>query len=587
MSQQKRASYLRRVFFGEVTPNLPAENPFLKKNDNVISGRRLITREEAAKVSRLEPSDPGLSFGGIKVGSKTNAIICGQTQSGKSTLLKQMMAEALLKIGKGTDERAVIYDATSEFVPFVYGVMGDDAPVILFDPEDQRGYGWDVSADVKKSNQAKNLANILIPKEAHEEPFFANGARGLVKAIIECFLLHKEDARKRGEEFSWTLRDVFNAMKTKARAREVLSYWTGRGDKDFEQEVELFLERSNDDILSTILTKVGDSLLVAAMWEKLPKISIKDFVENKDGKVIIIANSNETSSVVLELNRMFVERLAQVLLDVPTRQGKNKRTYLFLDEFTELGKLKAIKKLLKLGLKKGVRLCLCYQNYEEVKDVYGDKDASVILSESSTIAFLRQTGDSAEAASKFIGKQIVIIRSHNQSSSSGVQGPGYQAGKTDQEAERWTVPPDKFDTEILPAGPQDGVGGFFMSPSVRNVWFHQYQWEELKKIADADSEKPEHEQKIPREGIEYQFLREWTDKEKRKFGVIVKTPEKSQEAQQGNTPTATTIIGENSAGFDLLEYKERLKERLKEKEEPRLKREEIQALIQDAGREIV
>lgn len=583
MSQQKRASFLRRVFFGEVTPNLPTENPFIKKKDNVISGRRLITREEAAQVSRLEPGDPGLSFGGIKVGSKTNTIICGQTQSGKSTLLKQMMAETLLKIGKGTDERSVIYDATGDFIPFVYGVMGKDAPVVILDPEDKRGYAWDVAADIKHSAHAKNLADILIPKDAHEEPFFANGARGLVKAVIECFLLHKEDARKRGEAFSWTLRDVFNAIKTKKRAREVLSYWTGRGDKDFEQEVELFLERSNNDILSTILTKVGDSLLVAAMWDKLPTISLKDFVYDEDGKVIVITNSNEMSAVVKELNRLFIERLAQTLLDVPTRQGRKKRTYLYLDEFAELGKLEATKDLLKLGLKKGVRLCLCYQNYEEVKEVYGDKEASVILSESSTIAFLRQVGDSAKAAAEFIGKQVVVIKSQSRGGSGGAQGAGYQFGESDQEVERWTVPPEHFDTRILPASVIDGMGGFFMSPSVRDVWFNRFQWEELKEVATADSDNPDHDPKIPREGIEYQFLREWTDKEKRKFGVSIQAPEKSQEIQHAHTPTAATIIEESSAGFDLSAYVERLKQ----KKESRLKRDEIKALIQDAGRELL
>jgi type IV secretory pathway TraG/TraD family ATPase VirD4 len=581
MSQQKRASFLRRVFFGEVTPNLPAENPFLTKKDNVVSGRRLITREEAAKVSSLEPGDPGLSFGGIKVGSKTNAIICGQTQSGKSTLLKQMMAEALLKIGKGTDERAVIYDATGDFIPFVYGVMGNDAPVVILDPEDQRGYAWNVSADITKPTQAKSLADILIPKDAHEEPFFANGARGLVKAIIECFLLHKEDARKREEAFSWTLLDVFNAIKTKKRACEVLSYWTGRGDKDFEQEVELFLERSNNDILSTILTKVGDSLLVAAMWDKLPGLSIKEFVESEDGKVIVITNSNETSSVVKELNRLFMERLAQILLDVPSRKGRKKRTYLFLDEFAELGKLEATKDLLKLGLKKGVRLCLCYQNYEEVKEVYGDKEASVILSESSTIAFLRQTGDSAKAAAEFIGKQIAIITNQSQSRGGGTQGINYQDGNNNQQAERWTVPPEHFDTEILPANPQNGIGGFFMSPSVRNVWFHQHQWEELKDIATVDSENPDHDPKKPREGIEYQFLRDWAVEEKQKFGVSIVASEKGQESRKAQRPAVEAMAKDKNSSEFTSEYLERLR-RLKE---PQLEREEIQSLIQGAGRE--
>lgn len=586
MSQRKRASFLRRLFFGDVTPNLSAGNPFEEKQ-TVISGRRLIAREEAQRMSDIEIGDPGLSFGGIRIGSKTHFILCGQTQSGKTTLLKQMMAEALLRVAKkGSDERTVIYDATGDFIPFIYGVLGDDAPVVILDPEDERGFSWDVSADITTPAQAKNLADILIPKEQGEEAFFVDSARDLTKAVIESFLLHNEEAKEKGERFCWTLRDLFHAMETKDTARKVLRYWTGRGMKEFEHEIKLYLERSNDDILSTVAAKSAVSRMVAAMWHGRPAISIKEFVESTDGKIIIITNSNESSSVVKELNRLFFERLSQTLLDAKSFKGK--RTHLFLDEFTELGKLDALKKLLKLGLKKGVRVYLCYQNFEDVKETYGDNQASVILSESGTIAFLRQTGDSATAAAEFIGKQIITITNRSTGSSgsgNAEQGISFQSGQQEQQVERWTVEPEAFSTAISLAGKANGVSGFFFSPSVTDVWFHRFSWPELQRLAVAYSDDAAHEPKKPREGIAYQFLKKWTEPERLKFGLSIKAPEKGKETDQVQTVQAAPVAGDQqavttSAMFDLGEYLERLQQ-----QEPT--REEIMSRIQNArGRRI-
>lgn len=562
MSQQKRASILRRIFFGDVTPNLPAENPFTKR-ETVISGRRVITKEEAALLSDIESGDSGLSFGGIQIGSKTHFILCGQTQSGKTTLLKQMMLNALTRIGKGSDERAVIYDATGDFIPFIYSILGADAPVIILDPEDERGYGWDVSADITTPAQAKNLADILIPQEEQDEPFFLGGARSITKAIIENFLLHGEEAKEKGADFQWTLRDLFNALDTKETATEVLRYWTGKGDKEFEHEIKLYLERNNEDILSTVAAKSAVSRMVAAMWHERPTISIKDFVENKDGKIIVITNSNESSSVVKELNRLFFERLSQSLLDA--KSFTSKRTHIFLDEFAELGKLESLKKLLKLGLKKGVRVYLSYQNYEDVKEVYGDNQASVILSESGTIAFLRQTGDSAKAAAEFIGKQISLITNRTRGASTGGEKPVYQDGDSEQHMERWTVEPEALSTTLQLAGKNNGVAGFFFSPSVRDVWFHCFEWSELEWIATAHSDDAAHEPKRPRAGIAYQFLKKWQEAERRKFGLEIDALEKAKEQdEQQEVGTSTTMIDEPAKKFDAEQYLADLKQSKKD-----------------------
>ena len=147
---------------------------------------------------------------------------------------------------------------------------------------------------------------------------------------------------------------------------------------------------------------------------------------------------------------MFFEILAQTLQDGENLSGK--RTHIFLDEFTEMGKLEALKGLLKTGLKKGVRVYLCYQNFEEMKEVYGEEQAEVILSESGTIAFLWQKAKSAAAAAEFIGKQTVIITNQSTGFNSSEQGTTVQGGTNTSQVERWTVDPTYFTKHLPLAG---------------------------------------------------------------------------------------------------------------------------------------
>ena len=393
--------------------------------------------------------------------------------------------------------------------------MGDDAPIVILDPMDERCFAWDVAADIIDPLQAQNLVEMLAPKEEYDEAFFLGGAQSLIKAVLEKYLIRADEAHEKGESFSWTLRDVFNALATDDATIDVLRYPTKKKLKNFETEIKLYLKRQNQDILSTIATKSSKELLVAAMWDGRPKISVKDFVQSTDGKVIIITNSSKASSIVKELNRLFFEILAQTLQDGENLSGK--RTHIFLDEFTEMGKLEALKGLLKTGLKKGVRVYLCYQNFEEMKEVYGEEQAEVILSESGTIAFLWQKAKSAAAAAEFIGKQTVIITNQSTGFNSSEQGTTVQGGTNTSQVERWTVDPTYFTKHLPLAGKKNGISGVFFSPSVRDVWTHRFEWAEVEVFILAKSTNPAHAPKIPRHGIDYQFLKPWTDEENEKF----------------------------------------------------------------------
>jgi len=72
-------------------------------------------------------------------------------------------------------------------------------------PFDARSVAWDMAADVQSPQEATELANLLIPKEAESQPFFSNTARSVLRGVIEVFMKNSPGA--------WSLRHILLACE--------------------------------------------------------------------------------------------------------------------------------------------------------------------------------------------------------------------------------------------------------------------------------------------------------------------------------------------------------------------------------------
>lgn len=88
----------------------------------------------------------------------------------------------------------------------------------------------------------------------------------------------------------------------------------------------------------------------------------------------------------------------------------DKRVLFLLDEFTHLGKLDCVTKGMQTSRQQGIVLCLVFQNYPELKKIYGDDEASSILAGASCImAYGVFDPVTAQLISERAGNNIVHI----------------------------------------------------------------------------------------------------------------------------------------------------------------------------------
>ena len=212
-----------------------------------------------------------------------------------------------------------------------------------------------------------------------------------------------------------------------------------------------------------------------------------------------------------------------------------RKTWLFLDEFSKMGKLTGFDDLITNGRSKGVCLALAFQNIQGVTEVYGEKLADEIISECGSKAFLKCDGETARWASNEIGKSIKEKRSKSLSGSNTLleNKSSVQFGETTDSREEDVVFPSDFAGFPI-ANKENGVGGFYISSWISGVWKHQQQWKQngLGEVAQISSSEPTYldRSKNPDEQY-YQFLHgeNWKEERLTEFG---KNDEKVGNARQ-------------------------------------------------------
>jgi len=542
----------------------------IREQDPHIAGVKPLTHREAEEQLAQVPNEGCIRVGGVEIPnrtSKNNYLITGQTRSGKTTVLKQIMSQVLKLIGRGQDQRAIIYDPKGDLVSFLYGLLGENAPIKILNPFDHRCVAWDMGKDIQTPAHAATVAKILVPEpeRGNDNEFFRDGARTLIRSVQESFILTSLARVEAGQEpFNWSLRDLCLALRDQKTLREILSR-----HEETEHALE-YLDRANNDVLVTVKGYLSEIEIIAAAWQGKPKISLKEFRDNKDGSILVLGNYREANSPLKALNNVILQRVIQLLLT--DQESETVRSWLFLDEFTSLGKIDDFNVVLQEGLSKGVCTVLGFQNIEVVRHLYTKEIANAIASECATKVFLKSEGAQAAWASEFLGKCEVwrcedgssvgdsfssnksntnttgesftqsfhkssTVSSSNAASKSQTYQSSAQQTKNWRRKEESVIPQGDF--AMLPeAGSRNGVEGYYQTSSVQGVWHYKAEWHELSAAANITSQESnfvsrDHE---PR----YQFLKAWTNDERVQLGLPVKLTKQNLEGAIQNTNLGKT-----------------------------------------------
>ncbi len=371
-----------------------------------------------------------------------------------------MMESILPRIGSGQDSRALIYDAKRDMIPILVG-QGMEDRIVSLHPFDERGSAWDMAKDITSPAAADQAATVLIPHEkASSNPFFTDAARALMTGVMTVFI------RKCSER--WTFRDVIVALKSATRIKAVL----GECDETRDLIEQYFTnERTANDVMATLATKIQRYQYVAAAWEKAKdSISLKQWIESES--ILVLGNDEETRSAVDALNQVIFKRVSELILN--QSESFTRRTWIFLDELKEAGELPGLTSLLSKGRSKGACIVIGFQDFEGLSAAMKDtRVAHEIVGLCANKAILRL--DSAEtakwASSQFGEQEIEQRRVSTSSGTCSQEGMGSRSSSNTSTSEQWinmkrqAILPAQF-LDLKPVEKSGSLHGYYIVPSV-------------------------------------------------------------------------------------------------------------------------
>ncbi len=436
-------------------PNLPTKPPDAHElAEDILRGNPLATTTRGVRKAEVSPAlytdnaddwpptpdgkvvIPQICWAGLPSPlhrANLHYLIAGVPGTGKTfsiRLLLQSIFSAKISGQLPGSDRAVIYDPKQEFYPVLRGMGVGAEKVKILNPFDARCHPWDLAADYTNPAEAFQLARTMIPTpEQHSQPFFPKSAAALLAAVISVYMRRKPGA--------WDLADVVMACLTPGTLQKIL----GSDPKNPFVSVALnFLEEdtTRNNILAELSSHIFEFLPIAACWRtaknagKTP-VSVSAFLARPDE--IVLLGANQTHSEALSaVNRLLLKRLAEQTLDyVADGQWEAmNRTWLVLDEARELGKVPGLADFINKGRSRGVCAVLGFQDFAGMKHAFGENVAHELTATCAHKLFLRLGAESAEWASRSIGKAEVRETQFSRSA-----GTNFGANASESQGTNW------------------------------------------------------------------------------------------------------------------------------------------------------
>lgn len=393
-------------------------------------------------------------------------LASGTTGSGKTTLI-DMLLRSVFRGARSRASRALIYDSKQEAVPKLRALgLGDR--VRILHPFDERGRPWDLATDIADPLSARQFAHTLIPEsrsQTSDTGFFLDAARDIISVTVQVLGLCTPSGR-------WTLRDLILSLLYPDNLKPLLAFEKTREGIPFPSANRIWRayfdpqttdERTRSNIRSTLSANLGVFEPVAAAWASstLPPFSLKTWHEGNGDEIVVVGNDESARAAIDPINQALFQRAAELTLARP--EGQVSKTWFFLDEVREAGRLRALNSLLLRGRSKGACVVLSFQDIEGLRDVYGDHLANEIVANCNNVALLRTSSSAtAEWAAEMFGRFLVIDRDRT----SGLSGTEVSSSRTERLNERPSLLSGDMLYLPLPS-PKVGLVGFFRDAAAR------------------------------------------------------------------------------------------------------------------------
>lgn len=328
-------------------------------------------------------------------------LIVGSVGGGKTQTMLHLIEEALVR-GDGL----LVLDTKGDMM----GGLPAHGDPLLVAPHDRRSLVWDVAADCSIKQDARELAARFIPPSS--DPMWSQAAQEIFVACI----VHLQATR--GSEWGWAdLERVVTAGVDQLAAFA----------RDHNPNALRLLDQPDSKTTVSILTTFQTHMrIVSVLAEAWPdpsarRFSIRRWLHHPTRYRPLILQHDPGYP---ELSRIWIGSMLGLLASAvgspSLTESRERRVWLFLDEFPQLPPIKQFSTFLELGRSKGVAVVIGAQDTAQIRAVYGQDQAKSWFGMTGTKIITRiNASEAAEDISRLIGEQEVERRTKSATRAGG------------------------------------------------------------------------------------------------------------------------------------------------------------------------
>jgi type IV secretory pathway TraG/TraD family ATPase VirD4 len=366
------------------------------------------------------------------------------------------------------------------------------------------------------------FAATLIPPATNEsQPFFTDAGRGLLYAVLLSYHL---------SNYEYTLADVLRPFRDMELLKKVIRrhpHTEHYGKNYFDDH------RMSANLMATMQSKVLFFEPIAGCWEKAHKrVSIKEWAKSE--YVLVLGNSEVSRSAIDTINRCIFKRVSDVLLD--SGESSSRRSWVFLDEAADAGRLLGLISLAKKGRSKGTCIVLAFQSISGLRDpqLYGQFGTDELLGQIGTRFIGRlECPVTAQYVSDLIGEQEITAISTSYTS-----GQNSSSTTSYQRQVRKAVLPSQL-LSLAPCNLFNGLTGYCIVRSV-GVFKTNMDGKDLfeGQLIPPNRDVPEFVLRDPRS----QILEPWTPEQAARFGINLTDQGSPSPKKRRKKKTTETVL---------------------------------------------
>lgn len=355
-----------------------------QQEKTLLRGARLVSPKVFKKMvkKRRQASDWKLAGVPLPLEADTqNFLLCGSPGGGKTVCTHELLAQVRHK-----KQRAIVFDIKGSFVPYYYRPGKD----IILNPLDERCPSWNLWQECESAVDYEAMAEAIIPNSAGIDSFWLKAARTLLSVSAAEFKKIKGKTPLMKDFLEHLFCSDLKAIE------KLLKGTIGQA------LVGEDLEKGTRSVILTLGTYCK-SLLYVKDEPKAEPFLIREWVKNTDDESWLFINASQSMAAALKpLISLWVELAVNSLLSM--NEDRDRRLWLFFDELASLEKLNSLAPVLSRGRGYGACFVGGIQDIHQLRDIYGDKGAEVLISSFGTSLFFYQNNNrSAQWAADQLG----------------------------------------------------------------------------------------------------------------------------------------------------------------------------------------